>query len=465
MTALAQEKGHHGHPDARNSAFETLIAHLSEKQREAVLHLAHADGSGDRGIAWWRVGEGKTRIALCWAIVRNAMRLLIVCSPGAIRQWQDEIKLLELDDVLEVGFLSYGLLSRGAASEKLAQDFSALDALIVDELWLYKNAKSRRSLTIAEYSRRLPTIGLSGSMITARNVEDLYGQARAVGISHLVARNITDFRSQYEIEVVNRFTQFVEWTPKPHAVEQIQQKLAGHIHVYFPKSTREIRDIDVRVAASPEQQKIKRELAKAYYYEHKDPGADGGFSLEVKSAAALVVKLQQVSDGFLRNAENAHLPIESAKLARLKELVSEFLDAGERVLIWCAFRHSVEIVRHTLGIRSVALSGDQQFNVEAWQSGEARVCVATVGSGASLNDFAHVRLAVFYSTRFSHLQHQQARGRTDRASSVGGRCYYYLQTENFPDAHVLRMIRESRTVEEGVIEITQAIVRDALKEK
>ena len=469
MTALAQEKGHHGHPDAKNSAKNPVLARqqlfsssrLSEKQREAVHHLIRAEGG--RGIAWHRVGTGKTRIAIAWAIIRNATRLLIVCSPGAIRQWQDEIKLLELDGVIEPRFLSYGLLSRGAASEKLAQDFSALDALIIDELWLYKNAKSRRSLTIAEFSRRLPTIGLSGSMVTARNVEDLFGQARAVGISQLIARNITDFRSQYEIEVVNRFTQFIEWTPQPHAVERIQQKLAGNIHVHFPASTREIRDIDVHVAANPGQEKIKRELAKTYYFEHKDAGAEQGFAIEIKSASALVVKLQQVSDGFLRDTVNdVYLGVASSKLERLKELVAEFLDADERVLVWCAFRHSVDIVRASLKVPSVALSGSHEFDVEAWQSGRARVCCATVGSGASLNDFAHVRIAVFYSTRFSHLQHQQARGRTDRASSAGGRCYYYLETDGFPDAHVLRMIRESRAVEEGVIEITQAIVRDAL---
>ena len=118
---------------------------LSEKQREAVAHLS----SAKKAIAWWRVGEGKSRIALAWAreICPDRMpRVLVVCSPGAIRTWQDEIALLGIK--IEASFLSYGVLAAGKA-EKRAVDFESLDALIIDELWMYKSEKTKRSRRIA----------------------------------------------------------------------------------------------------------------------------------------------------------------------------------------------------------------------------------------------------------------------------------------------------------------------------
>jgi ERCC4-related helicase len=325
---------------------------------------------------------------------------------------------------------------------------------------MYKNYKSKRSKMVEQIARRFPTIGLSGSMVTARNIEDLYGQAKALCLDKMVSPNITTFRRDYCIEVVN-YAGFIDRFPKKGAVEQIQTKIAKHVHIYFPEETREIRNINVNVEPTASQLRVRHDLVKTYYYEHQDKY---GFKLEVKSAAALLVKLQQVSDGILRDGEGHTLSIASNKLRRLQELCWELLNAGERILIWVAFRATANLLREQLSFPVLLLTSEHEFDSKAWHNRRADVCVATVGSGSSLNDFANVRYALLYSTRFSHVQVQQAKGRTNRRSS-GEACryYYYLQTDGFPDRDVLEMVEQSKATEEMVIMATNKIIANTMK--
>jgi hypothetical protein len=418
----------------------------------AAVQLARRE---DRAIIWWRVGEGKTRIALAWCCyISQKPRPLIICSPGAFRQWHDEIELLKLDKIVKPSFLSYGFLSKQSGFEL---DFDSFNCIVVDELWLYKNHLSRRSRMIRQITNRYPCIGLSGSMMSARNIEEIYGQAKALHLDDKIAPNITAFRRAYCIETTN-YAGFIDRYPKKGAVEQITEKLIDNVHIFFPKSRREVRNITVNVEPNLEQARIKRELVKAYYYEHK-PEKGKAFTVEVQSATSLLIKLQQVSDGFMHDGQGAFLPVKSSKASKLKELCTELLDAGERVLIWVAFRHTAKMLANLLSVKTVMLTGDAPFDFTTWQHGGAKACVATVGSGASLNDFQDLRYAIFYSCRYSYLNYQQAKGRTDRKASQHPIAYYYhLQTTGFPDRDVYEMLDKSCRAEEYVIRTTTKLI-------
>lgn len=316
--------------------------------------------------------------------------------------------------------------------------------MVLDEGWLYKNHASRRSINVELITRRLPALLLSGSTMTARNIEDLYGQAKAVGLDEYLAANITDFRSRYTVAVKN-YAGFIDRYPKRKAMEEIRERLANNISVYFPKEIREIKNITQRVDPSVEQLRVKQELVKNYYYEHLE---SEHFEVEVKSATALLIKLQQVSDGFLYDQQGGVLPVRSNKTIRLKELCAELLEAGERVLIWVAFRQTAKVLCEALQCESVILSGGQPFDWEAWRSGNAKICLATIGSGASLNDFADLRYAIFYSSTYNYLQVQQAKGRTNRKGHRHGLYYYYLNTVGFPDENVWDMLGTSESAEQ-----------------
>lgn len=432
-----------------------IAQQLNEEQLTAVKML----GMENRGIAWWKVGEGKTRIAIAWMFkVDQQPRPLIICSPQAFRTWEDEIEKVKAKGLVTPAFLSFARLS---GKTDIEIDFEAINCVVLDEGWLYKNHESKRSRMVINITRRLPSVLLSGSMMTARNIEDIYGQAKAVGLAEKISPNITAFRREFCIAITN-FAGFIDRYPKKGAVQAIQSRLMNNIHVYFPKERREIRNIPIRVEPFKQQVAIKRDLVQRYYYA-AEKGGTKGFQIEINSATTLLVKLQQISDGFLHDGQGNFLSVRSAKSVRLVELCSELFDAGERVLIWVAFKKTAEELSKILPCENVVLSSGRSFDWQTWHSGRAQACIATVGSGASLNDFADLRYAIFYSTSYNYLQVQQAKGRTNRKGHAHGLYYYYLKTVGFPDEEVWDMLDKSRNAEEYVVAtINRLLAAEAL---
>jgi hypothetical protein len=422
---------------------------LTDEQLAAAYKLSKTNG--ENGIVWWKVGEGKTRIALAWSllVLDHDPRPLVICSPSAFRQWLDEIDLLGLDKYIKPVFQSFATLSY---SGSLELDRERFNCLILDELWMYKNPKSTRSKRAKELTRRVPSIGLSGSLMTAGNLEDLYGQAKAMNIEEKIARSMTSFRTQFMVEAKN-WAGFIDRYPKKGAVEAIQQRLYENVSVYFPKERRAIRDIPIHIEPTKQQLEVRKQLLKTWNYD----------TLEIKAAVSLIIKLLQVSDGFLRVSEGDYLPIKSSKISRLKELCTELFDAGEQqLLIWVGFRKTANILSEALPWKTTLLTGDGRFDVFGWRDGKIKITIATVGSGASLNDFTNIRYSIFYSSSFSALNVQQARGRTNRKSSLHKCAYYYfLSTNKFPDGTVYMGIEENRTKEQ----IVRNILNEVKKEK
>lgn len=430
----------------------TIAPYLTRKQFEAAVKAANTD---ERGIIWWKIGEGKTRVALAWMLlVQENPRPLIICSPGAFRQWLDEIELVNLSKIIKPRFLSTGLLSR---RNTLVIDFSEVNCVVADELWMFKNPKSNRSIHLSQITNRLPSIGLSGSLMTAGNVEDLYGQAKAMNLDKKLANTLTSFRNQFEIETLN-WAGFLQRSPRKGAIEAIQRRLIDNVDVHFPKQSRELRDISVNIEPSDEQIETRTKLIKTWMYENE------GEVLDIKNATTLLIKLQQVSDGFLKLSEGNYISIQSNKLHRLKELCSELFDAGERILVWVGFKKTAHLLSDSLPFKTTLLTGEGDFDVYAWRDGKIKATIATVSSGSSLNDFANVKYSIFYSTSFSNLHVQQARGRTNRKSSLQNCSYYYfLSTSSFPDASIYRKIEDNKTKEEIVIETCQQILANEKK--
>jgi hypothetical protein len=434
---------------------ELLKSQMTKQQIGAAWKCANKDM---KGIVYHKVGEGKTRIAIAWMfMISNKPRPLIVCSPGAIRQWLDEIDLLRLDGIIDPEFISSGMLSRMTSkTHYYVVDLKKVNCIVVDELWMFKNYKSNRNVEVKQLTSKLPSIGLSGSMMTAGNLEDLYGQAKAMNLDKKLANSMSSFREQFMI-TMNNWAGFTQHFARKGAVEAIQRRLIDNVDVYFPKDKREIRDIPVHVEATKEQLELRRQLVRTYSYEDSKKG----FNLDIKNAASLLVKLQQVSDGFLKDREGNYIYVRSSKQARLKELCSELLDAGERLLIWVGFRKTASLLANLLPVKTTILSGDGKFDSFGWKDNKVKITIATVGSGSSLNDFANIGYSIFYSTTFSHLNVQQARGRTNRKSSLHNCCYYYfLSTNKFPDKEIYEAIEDNKSKEEIVIRTANRILTE-----
>jgi hypothetical protein len=198
-----------------------------------------------------------------------------------------------------------------------------------------------------------------------------------------------------------------------------------------------------QIEPSRAQEKALEELRTTYSLALK------GEELDIKNAPSLIIKCQQISDGWINMANPTPLQpkpapkivnIKSAKLEKLVAMVDELLACEERVVVWCAFKESVERVLQALqGFKGVyGMHGGRKFDQRGWKK-DGKVAVITEASGSSFNHLRDCAYAIYYSMDVRWLNLQQSKGRTDREDSPHQTCYYwFMQTSRTLDAFVYK---------------------------
>lgn len=452
--------------------------------------------AGNGGVVWWRVGTGKTRIALSWfalnaKIKKAPCNFLVVCRREAFRDWLDELRkvglnwfYMELESAEQFDcsllksskstmyVMSHGKLER--MSDELRNVAIMFDAVVYDEGYLYKNSQSQRCKSAHLVSNAVGKAAiLSGSVMTARNTEDVYGQLYAIDRQGPIGRTLTDFRSRYryQLKITNdagyRGPRFVN---RARSFSSITTAIRGICSIYFPANNqRRIVEATRVCSASRAQARAFQELREFYSLSLK------GKELEIKNVPTLITKCQQISDGFIQiptdigglKPQLEVVSILSAKLDYLSSQVDELLACGEKVVIWCAFRESVRLVLHRMqkdfpNCGCYGMMGGSKFNRDGWMK-NGNIFVATEASGSSFNSLRDCAYAIYYSMDFHWLHLQQSMGRTNRKDSLHQTCFYnFLQTEGSMDDHVLRIVRSSSKEEQMLL--TQAAIKSWLKQ-
>lgn len=427
------------------------------------------------GAVWWRVGLGKTRIAYNWfATIAKAKPsiLFVVCRREAFMDWKQELTKANLKwdfSIIEeegdfpsiifppqintVFVLSHGKLARLQRAIELRD--CIIDAIVFDEGFLYKNSQTKHAKAAHRLSEAIgKALILSGSMMTARNLEDIYGQLYAINRQQPIGRTLTEFRSRYRTELMLGTPRGARWANRAGAATRVGQAIGKCCSVYFPNNNQRRVITSVRLQSPTSvQTNAFEQLRKDYWLSLR------GKELIIKNAPNLITKCQQISDGWVSMSDQTVVPLASAKLDYLIAQVAEFISCGEKVVVWCAFRHSVRLVLQALQNRFprlgiYSLTGGTKFDRIGWNK-DGRVCVGTEASGSSVNFLKDCAYAIYYSMDFRWLNLQQSKGRTNRYDSKHTICfYYYLQIEGSLDHHVYKMVHLSSRKEQELITIT-----------
>ena len=436
---------------------QRALQHLDREQQRAFRKVTQAHG----GIIWWKVGEGKTRIALFWfAILQNVhcwhspSICVIVCRRKAFRDWQDEIQRIvpeccAIEDRIPEGFnalhptflfLSDGMVAKAVNSLSCPY----IRAVIIDELWMYANPKSARSKAIRKLTLSRRSIGLSGTVMKAGDLIDIYGQTFAVQQHRLLANSPTAFRSKFQITDLN--APFPRFYPKPGAYQQIMSSLDGVADVHFPSTRIRIHEQHHTIDSTSEQRELFASLRKFYEIEFK------GHSIEYNNALQISAKIQSIANGWFKNEGGEIVSVKSNKPEKLRDELSDIVSAGERAIVWCAFRYDVEMLSAYLPFATLQMVGGSEFDVDTWRSGRAKVCLATEASGSSINHFEQIPYALYFSCNWKWLDMQQSRGRTARKSSRHKDCFYkYLSVAGSIDKKIYSAVMANRNKELSLI--------------
>lgn len=457
----------------------------TKRQHRAARKLFKRNG----GPVWWRVGRGKTRISyLIFAMIAKSnptLKALVVCRRAAFFDWENEadkvgfhacfIKVETVDDLYRghrsklpvIYLMSHGKLE--SLKKELIKNVSdLLDIAVYDEGWLYKNPSTLHCKTANKITKRVGFgLLLSGSMMTARDLTDIYGQLYAINQHSILAPNLTKFRSRFLFRFAinpNGGNSAAKFIAARGARKRIARKIRDISSVYFPTNNQRRVVSDVRyVPANPSQVRAFNDL-RAYYELNVN-----GHSQYLKNAPSVTTKCQQVSDGWVKMGRGDRPErIKSAKEEYLVGLLRDLIEAGEKVIVWCAFKMTVRGLLQALQkafprIGIYSMMGGQKFDSSGWHR-NGRILVATESSGSSVNHFSQCAYAIYYSQTPKWHDLQQSQGRSDRHDSKHKTCYYYfLQTKGSLDSAVYAAAQASAREEREMIlesEVSAWIAQD-----
>lgn len=422
------------------------------EQQRALEKLERARG----GLVFWKVGTGKTRLGLqAFATLQKVYKwsnpciCLVVCKPKCFYDWRREIMKLDMDCVVlenDVESMpksvwenvcrkpTFLLVSHAMLDKK----FEELDrnrfirCVILDDGYLFKNPRAAKTIAANKLTLSRKGILLSGSVMTQSNLEDIYGQAFAINQHRRIAPNLTRFRGDFlNYKMVGGdLKKFPVRTPKKGAYEDIVRALGNGADFYFPPNQeRRIHHQLVEVEPTPEQGKLFAELREWYSQEE--------YNIELDYALTVTLRIQQIANGFTLDDNGMQHDVPTNKIDKLIDLVDTILAAGERCIIWCAFRRDVDRLEKLLPFATLQMSGSHTFDIDAWNAKRANVVIATEAIGVGFNHFEQVPYAIYFSMDWKWLNLQQSRGRNDRrGSNHTDVFYYYLMVKDSLDRRI-----------------------------
>lgn len=280
---------------------------------------------------------------------------------------------------------------------------------------------------------------LSGQPIT-KNVLDLYSQFEFLrpGDNPLGFTSFAAFARRYSTQ--DPYSKKI----LPVNVEELKAAVGNYSFVVkkhecldLPPKVYQVEEVEM----TEEQAKFYRDVEDEIFQQlMSDAGKE--FSISASNTLTMLLRLAQITSGFVPedvNQEDKNAFREkkeftpNPKLERLVELVEEIVDLngkGQKVLIWCCFKHDIKAVEAALaerGISSVTFFGETKDNereiaLSQFESNDnVRVFIGQPQSGGigltlTGSEECPTGTAIYYSRNFSLEQRSQSE---DRAHRIG----------------------------------------------
>lgn len=327
---------------------------------------------------------------------------------------------------------------------------------IVDEGQRIKNPEAKSTLEIVELAPYCAyRLDLTGTPI-AKDLTDIYSQFRWLDPRILGYRYTSTFRADYCL--IN---------PKFRTVygSKNEDKLWEKISPYIFRVTKEEElDLPPKVYDSfvfelhPEQRKLYDSLRTEFITE-----LSSGKIVTVKNALTLILRLQQITNGFIAlNKENPEdetqlelLPW-NPRMDALKQVIRSRL--GKKV-IWCRFTKDIELGMQQYN-NAVSYYGGNGKD-EKIENKKAYIFNPDIeemfsnpsAGGTGVDGLQKVtRTAIYYSNSFNSIHRWQSEDRTHRIG-MGETCTYIdLIAHNTVDRKILRRLQKNKAMSDYVLD-------------
>ena len=428
-------------------------------QIEAVDFVRSLYRSGKRGaMIAAAMGTGKSAMTVYLCVEEWFRRILVICPLRVVQVWRPQFEMhsdlpflvVPLDDsfgsvrakhaeaerqmalgrargVPVVVVINYDSVWRAPFAEWAVRQ--KWDLVVADEIHRCKAPGGKASRFLARLGQVARfRLGLSGTPMPHSPL-DVYAYFRFIDPS-IFGWSFHAFRQHYAVMGGYHNHQVVAY----RNLDELNRKFYS-ITFACGKDVLDLPDtihITYTCRLGVEAQKVYRSLERDLIAE-----VQAG---EVTAANALVklLRLQQVTGGYIRTDDGHDVQIDSAKMNLLRDVLED-IAPDEPVVVFCRFHKDLEAVHLAaagIGRRSLELSG-RVDELQRWQAGEAPVLAVQIDSGGVGVDLTRARYAIYYSLGFSLGSYEQSLARVHRPGQTRPVEYIHLIAEGTVDERVM----------------------------
>lgn len=419
-------------------------------------------------------GTGKTLTTIAFLqylfTEHKVSRVVIVCPLTVIEVWVEQIKAHWQDHPPLYSFLDEAYDRVAAALPgiflvnyerfvRLRKLFYHLDydVSVVDESHRIKNHASKQSKAIAKIRAPIRLM-LTGTPI-GNSPLDLWAQFRYLDPDAL-DKTISTFREDF-----CRKGGFMglKWVLKSNKQKELMKIVDRYA---FRMKKEQAFDLPPEITMTRHFE-LSTPERKAY-----DTLVDDlvlsteGFTVTTPLVVTQLMKLRQVTGGFVKDDNAANQYLGDSKLQALKDYLKNDLPDGDRFVVFCVFKQEIAMIQDLL--KELKLSfGTIAGSVEPAERAQVIKKLATGGldgvlcqmaAGSVGIDLTRANHTIFYSTDFSYINYYQARARVHRhgqkkktthlhliaKKTIDGTCHKALLDKSDVAEQALSQLRKER---------------------
>jgi len=425
---------------------------------------------------FWEPGTGKTKVVVDWAAAENMMqhvqRVLIVCPLSVIGVWEDELavhcpvpyhfypftkdtKRVPRSKQLIVMVANYDVVWR---RQELVEAYNP-QMVIADESHRIKKPSARRSMFFRKW-RHAPYRAILTGTPTPKGFIDLYSQWVFLNDQRF-GTNFQRFKDEfvryggfkgYQVRGyrnVDKLTRLIDMDAM--VVREDVLKLPKAVFQRVP------------VVLEPEARKAYDKMAYELFLELRDGEVSDAANVAVK-----ILRLQQITGGWIKSDEGNIHQISEAKLVASRERLEDLWNSDERVVVFARFRPEVQAL-YDFGLRSgvpthVVRGGQgrrerddarRRFQTESGPS----LFVAQIQSGGLGITLHKARQGMFYSVTHALDDYEQAYRRIRRGGQVHRQRFQHLVGVNTIDIDIYANLRGKKNLMDIIMKEPTALAR------
>jgi SNF2 family DNA or RNA helicase len=426
----------------------------------------------------WEPRLGKSKLIVDWACAEfqryNVQRVLIICPLSVVGVWEDEfaehapipyhIHFLEKTDTevpIKRGYLNVLLVNydRAWRRKKVVKSF-APQMVVADESHRLKRPGARRSLYMRSW-KKAPYRAILTGTVTTKSYLDVFGQWAFLN-NRQFGNRVDDFRARYLVmggfmkKQIKGYRNFDELKGKIKTDSTIRRES----QVFDMPPT-----IDQRVPVFLDDKAMMayRKMEYELFLELKR-----GEVSDAKNIAVKLLRLQQITGGWIKSDEGNVHQISTDKLHSAWERLENLWNDDERVVVFCRFLPELRALSH-FGIRSgvstYSLSGAtrredrdvrrRRFEAKAGPS----VFISQIQTGGLGISLAAAAEVIFYSVTYSYDDYYQASRRIRGPKQTRTMRYQHLVVPNSIDTDIYSNLKMKQGLLDSIMGNPQAYAR------